>query len=270
MATRRGVLALTTGLTRINQVATEQPNARFTALMHWLNAELLQACHQRLPAHRAVGVDGVAREDYAEHLTARVTALVGRLPQQAYQPQPVRRVYIPKPGSAKQRPLGIPAYEDKLVQSAVSAILTAIYEADFYDFSFGFRPQRGAHDALKLLNALIMTRKVNYVVDAYIHGFFDHVDHEWIMRFLRHRIADERLLRLIQRFLKAGIWEPRGVDGFGRRCPAGWEPVAHTGQRVSALYLRPLVRESCEARCRGEAYLIRYADDCAPRRRQAC
>lgn len=182
-----------------------------------MNVEMLKQCHVEQKAKRAAGVDGVTKAEYDRNLEANLGNLHERLRNQAYRPQPVRRTYIPKPGSDKRRPLGIPAYEDKLVQLAVSKILTAIFEADFSDVSYGFRPQRGAHDALKTLNHLFITKKINYVVDADIMGFFDHVDHEWLMKFLAHRIADETLLRLIHRFLKAGVLE----DGTWRESSTG-------------------------------------------------
>ena len=154
---------------------------------------------------KATGIDRVTKEEYEENLDDNVADLVARMKRQAYKPQAVRRVYIPKPGTDKQRPLGIPAYEDKLVQAALAKILNAIYEVDFLDCSYGFRPGRGCHDALKALNRIIEQGSVNYIVDADIKGFFNHVDHEWLLKFLKLRIADPNILRLISRFLKAGV-----------------------------------------------------------------
>ena len=156
---------------------------------------------------KATGVDNVTKDEYGQNLDANLADLLCRMKRQAYKPQPARRTYIPKPGSREQRPLGIPAYEDKLVQKAMVPVLNAIYEADFLNCSFGFRPGRGCHDALKVLGHTLETQRVNYVVDADIKGFFNHVNHEWMMKFLEHRIADANFLRLIARFLRAGIME---------------------------------------------------------------
>lgn len=160
-----------------------------------------------MKANKASGVDTVTKEDYQENLDSNIKELIAKMKRQAYKPQPVRRVYISKEGSDKLRPLGIPSYEDKIVQKAVSKILNAIYEQDFLECSFGFRPKRGCHDALKTISSIIESRPVHYIVDADIRGFYDHLNHTWLMKFLKHRIADENLVRLIGRFLKSGIIE---------------------------------------------------------------
>jgi group II intron reverse transcriptase/maturase len=187
-----------TGLVRIAEIARERPKEQFTTLIHHINQESLMECHQEISGRKASGVDQVTQQVYGENLADNVAEIVERMKRQAYKPQPVRRVHIPKEGSKKMRPLGIPSYEDKLVQKAVAKILDAIYEQDFLDCSFGFRPGRGCHDALKVLNHIIEKKKINYVVDADIRGFFDHVDHEWLMKFLEVRIVDPNLLRLIR------------------------------------------------------------------------
>lgn len=252
---------MSTELARIAETARRRPKERFTSLMHILDIEMLRACHEELKARRAPGVDGVAKTEYEKDLEANLQNLLERLKRKAYRPQPVRRVYIPKPGSAKMRPLGIPAYEDKLVQLALSKVLNAIYEADFLDISFGFRPNRGSHDALKLLNHLFIAKKVNYVVDADIRGFFDHVEHGWMMAFLQHRIADPNLLRLIRRFLKAGIMEEGEIRDAVEGTPQGGNlsPVLANVYLHYALdlWFERVVRKYC----RGEAYIIRYCDD---------
>jgi RNA-directed DNA polymerase len=164
-----------TGLVRIAEIARQNPKERFTALIHHINHETLKECHLAISGSKASGVDQVTKQAYEENLEANIADLIGRMKQQAYKPQPVRRVYIPKEGSNKMRPLGIPSYEDKLVQKGLARILNTIYEQDFLDCSFGFRPGRGCHDALKVLNHIIERKKVNYVVDADIRGFFDQV-----------------------------------------------------------------------------------------------
>ncbi|GAB6275404.1 MAG: hypothetical protein STSR0004_22710 [Peptococcaceae bacterium] len=235
---------MSTKLARITEIAHQRPNERFTSLMHLIDADIPRACHEELKANKAAGVDGITKAEYEKNLEANVQNLLGRLKCKAYRPLPVRRVYIPKPGSAKMRPLGIPAYEDKIVQLAISKILNAIYEADFLDTSFGFRPGRGSHDALKLLNHLFITKKINFVVDADIKGFFDHVNHDWLMKFLGHRIADPNLLRLIRRFLKAGIMENlRTAEGY-RGNAAGRNYLTRPGKCLPTPRARPMVCES--------------------------
>ncbi|WP_268928929.1 reverse transcriptase domain-containing protein [Microaerobacter geothermalis] len=190
-----------TKLARIAEIAKEKPNEQFTSLYHFLNEELLMQCHRELDGNKATGVDRVTKAAYEENLEENIRTLVDRLKKKSYRPQPVRRTYIPK-DEKSVRPLGIPAYEDKIVQLGLNKILQAIYEQDFLDFSYGFRPSRSCHDAMKALNRIIEYGKTSYVVDADIRSFFTNVDHEWLMKFLRLRIADPNILRLINASLK--------------------------------------------------------------------
>ena len=169
-----------TKLARTAQVAKERPKEQFTSLAHLINVEMLLECHYELSGNKAAGIDRVTKAEYEKNLLENIIVLHGSLRKMTYRPQAVRRVYIPKPGSDKGRPLGILAYEDKIVQLAVSKILTAIYEQDFLDSSYGFRPGRSCHGALRKLNNIIMTGKTNWIVDADVSGFFDHVDHGWM------------------------------------------------------------------------------------------
>ena len=173
-----------TKLTRIAELAKSQPKMKFTSLAHLLNEESLKQCHHELPKKKAAGIYGTTKEEYEESLEENIQDLVSRLKQKRYRPVPVRRMYIPKVGSDNKRPLGIPEHEDKIVQKAITKMLNAIYENDFLDCSFGFRPKRNCHDALKVLNHYIEHKSISYVVDADIKGFFDNVDHKWMMKFL--------------------------------------------------------------------------------------
>jgi group II intron reverse transcriptase/maturase len=182
---------------------------------------MLRQCHHELSRNKAPGIDEVTKDKYEENLLENITRLHESLKKMAYKPQAVRRVYIPKPGSNQKRPLGIPAYEDKIIQLAVSKILSSIYEQDFLDCSYGFRPGRSAHDALRRLNDIIMTKKINWIVDADISGFFEHVDHDWMMKCLGVRIKDSKLLRIIARMLKAGIMEEGKIKASLEGTPQG-------------------------------------------------
>jgi group II intron reverse transcriptase/maturase len=260
---------MVTELARITDTAKAKPKERFTSLAHLISVDSLRARHWEMNRKKATGIDRVTKEEYEVNLEDNLADLVARMKRQAYKPQPVRRVYIPKPGTDKQRPLGIPSYEDKLVQAALAKILNAIYEADFLDCTYGFRPGRGCHDALGALARIIEQGKVNYIVDADIRGFFGHVDHSWLMKFLEVRIADPNILRLISRFLKAGVMDagirydvPEGTPQGGVVSPVLANVYLHY---VLDLWFYRVVRKSCK----GKAYMVRYADDCAPRRRRA-
>ena len=250
-----------TQLAKIAQVAKENLNEIFTSLMHLINESSLTQCHYEMKANKASGVDTVTKEEYQENLDSNIKELIAKMKRQAYKPQPVRRVYISKEGSDKLRPLGIPSYEDKIVQKAVSKILNAIYEQDFLECSFGFRPKRGCHDALKTISSIIESRPVHYIVDADIRGFYDHLNHTWLMKFLKHRIADENLLRLIGRFLKSGVIENQEYHPTIEGAPQGGV-VSPILANVYLHYILDLwFSKVVKAHCRGEAHMVRYADD---------
>ena len=194
------------GLDRVRQAAKGDQRLRFTALLHHVNIELLGSSYQHLKRTAAAGVDGVTWQDYGDGLEARLADLHGRIHRGAYRAQPSRRVWIPKP-DGRQRPLGIAALEDKIVQYAVVQVLNQIGEEDFLDFSYGFRPGRSQHNALDALYVGITNRKVNYVLDLDIRSFFDKVGHDHLEKFVRHRIGDERIVRLILKWMKAGVME---------------------------------------------------------------
>jgi retron-type reverse transcriptase len=198
---------MTPDLSRFTQLSRDNPRMRFTSLMGMVfRPEGLRASFERLAANKAPGVDGLRKADYAEDLDVNLEDLSGRLRRLGYRPKPARRVYIPKANGGR-RPLGIPSFEDRIVQDRLSQILQAIWEPEFRDCSFGFRPRRSAHDALRRLAKIITHGRTGFVVEADIKGFFNHVSHDHLLRFLEHRIADQRFLRLVRRFLKAGVME---------------------------------------------------------------
>lgn len=261
LTTHRGGYLMETKLTRIAELAKTNHNMVFTSLAHLLHEDNLKQCHRELPSGKATGIKGVTKEVYGNDLDENIQGLVERLKKKAYRPVPVKRTYINKPGTKKKRPLGIPDHEDKIVQRAIAKILNAIYENDFLDSSFGFRPNRGCHDALKILNVYIEKRKTNYVVDADIKGFFDNVDHEWMMKFLKHRINDPNLLRIIERFLKGGYLEEGKYVDIDKGTPQGGviSPILANVylHYVLDLWFEKVIRKQCK----GQAYMVRYADD---------
>jgi group II intron reverse transcriptase/maturase len=254
-------MPVTTRLERFTQKAREEPQTRFNALMGLLyEPEGLRESFERQDGRKAPGVDGMRKEQYGEGLEGRLTELSARIRRLGYRPKPVRRTYIPK-GDGRYRPLGIPSFEDRLVQDRLSGILQAIWEPAFCDCSFGFRPGRGAHDALRRVAEVITNEGTQWVVEADIKGFFDHVSHRHLVRFLEHRIADPNLLRMVQRFLKAGILE----DGVFTASDEGTPQGGLVSPVLSNIYLHYVLDLWFEKRfardCAGKAYLIRYADD---------
>jgi len=222
---------------------------------------MLVECHREIDGRKATGVDKVTKEEYGRNLETNISRLLEQMKWNTYKPQPVLRKYIPKPGTEKKRPLGIPGYEDKLVQMPIAKILNAIWEEEFLDCSYGFRPNHNCHDALKALSSTIEKQSINYIVDADIRGFFDHVDHEWMIRFLAHRIADPNMLRLITRFLKAGVME----GGIIYDTPEGTPQGGIISPKLANIYLHYVLdlwfEKVVKKQSRGAAYLIRYADD---------
>lgn len=194
------------------KIAKEDGKLQFTALLHHVSVDLLRGSYQGLKKRAAAGVDGVTWEEYGEGLEERLTDLHGRIHRGAYQAQPSRRVWIPKP-DGRERPLGIAALEDKIVQRAVGEVLNSIWEEDFKGFSYGFRPGRSQQDAMDALYVGITSKKVNWVLDLDIKSFFDKIEHEWLVKFVEHRIADKRIVRLIQKWLDQ--WRRCTVDLSG-------------------------------------------------------
>jgi len=198
-AAHRSGEPVATKLQRIAEKARQEPSFRFTNLYYLMNEELLRGCFRRLKKDAVAGIDNVTKEMYAENLDANLANLLERLHKMAYIPQPVRRTYIPKPGSDKLRPLGITCVEDKLVQAGLVRILESVYEQDFIEDSYGFRPKRSCHQALRTLNVTIEKGMVNPIAEADIKGFFTNMDQSWIMKFLDHRIGDKLVLRMVLR-----------------------------------------------------------------------
>ncbi len=203
-----------TKLERISQLSKENPEMVFTSVGHLINKELLKECHEKMDGDKAVGIDGVTKEDYGRNLEENLSRLVERLKKKSYKPQPAKRVEIPKE-NGKTRPLSIYCYEDKLIQEALRRILEAVYEPHFYEEMMGFRPNRSCHMAIRKLNVMIEGHPTNYILDADIRGFFDHIDHEWAVRFIEAKIKDPNITRLVRRMLKAGIMKDYQYEETG-------------------------------------------------------
>lgn len=246
---------------RFTQLASSNPRLRFTALMGLLaDPEALRESFHRQDGRKAVGVDGVSKNDYAQGLNERIAALSAMLKRIGYRPKPVRRVYIPK-GDGGSRPLGIPSFEDRLVQDSLSSILQAIWEPTFCDGSYGFRPGRSAHDALKRVGEVIKREGTQWVVEADIKGFFDSVNHDHLLRFLSDRISDPNLLRIVRRFLKAGHVADGAFHASEQGTPQGGL-VSPVLANIYLHYVLDLWFEKRYARnASGKVYLVRYADD---------
>ena len=246
---------------RIARIAKEKPNEKITSLAGIINKENLAKAHKEMSGKKAAGVDRVTKDEYGSNLDENLDTLIEKMKKQAYKPQPVKRVYIPKTASNKMRPLGILAYEDKLVQKVLSDILNAVFDGDFLDCSFGFRPNRNCHDALKSLNKIVQEKKISYIVDADIKAFFNSMNHEWVMKFIDHRIADKNIHRLIARFLKAGVIEKGEYSDTEVGAPQGGNISPIIGNlylhHALDLWFEKVIRRNCK----GDAYMVRYADD---------
>ncbi len=247
-------------LTLISKRAQEEPNCQFTSLAHLLNKGYLKACYRKLGRNRACGVDNVTWKEYGQKLDANLESLVCRLKSKKYKPLPARRVYIPK-NEHGRRPLGLPALEDKIVQKGIVGILETIYEADFLDCSYGFRPGRGCHQAINAVDKTIMTKPINHIIEADIKGCFDNILHDWMMKFLEVRIKDTSLLIIIRRLLKAGYLEldmkvatEQGTPQGGNLSPMLCNVFLHY---VLDLWFEKKIKPQVN----GNAYLVRYADD---------
>ena len=254
------VCDMETKLNLITKKATEDAKFKFTSLAHLLNEQTMEKCFHMLKKDKAPGADDVTWEEYDRYLNTNIMKLVKRMKAGKYYPQPVRRTYIPK-GNGKQRPLGIPAIEDKVVQMGITRVLNAIYEPNFLSCSYGFRQRRGCLQALKQLDNLIMTKPVNHIIDADIRSFYDNVDHDWMMRMLEEKIADPNLLKLMRKFLKAGIMEDGNYSDTAEGVPQGGiiSPV------LSNIYLHYVldmwVEKVVKREVEGYVEVIRYADD---------
>ncbi len=248
------------GLERVRESARTNPKLRFTSLLHHITPDLLRVAYLSLKRKAAPGIDGVTWDAYGEDLESKLNELHGRIHRGAYRALPSRRRMIPKP-DGRERPLGIASLEDKIVQRAVVEVLNAIYEADFLGFSYGFRPKRSQHDALDALAFAIEKKKVNWILDADLRSYFDTVNHEWLLRFLEVRIGDRRIIRLIRKWLKAGVM----VDGITSATVVGTPQGAVASPLLSNIYLHycfDLWANRWRRRnARGEVILIRYADD---------
>lgn len=249
-------------LTRIGEKARKEPKMKFTSIYHFVtDKDHLRACYEGIDPGAAAGVDGVTKEEYGKEVERNLDDLVERLNRMGYRPKPVKRKLIPKAGSKKKRAIGIPSVEDKIVQKALAGVLEQIYETEFCDSSYGYRPGRTPHDALDELGRTIQQKKVNYVVEADIKGFFDHVKQEWLERFLEHRVSDERVHRLVKRMLKAGVME----DGQVKRSEEGVPQGGSLSPLLSNVYLHYTLDQWFErkfrSQSRGEAYYFRFADD---------
>jgi RNA-directed DNA polymerase len=247
-------------LDRVRQVARRDKQVRFTALLHHVTVDRLREAYRALRPDAAAGADGVTWREYGLDLEANLRDLYARVHRGAYRARPVRRAYIPKP-DGRQRPLGVAALEDKVLQRAVVEVLNAVYEEDFLGFSYGFRPGRSPHHALDALAVGIERRKVRWVLDADIRDYFSSLDHSWLMRFLEHRIADKRVLRLIQRWLKAGVIE----DGEWSETVEGTPQGASVSTLLANVYLHYVfdlwVHQWRSRHARGDVVVVRFADD---------
>lgn len=255
---RRGSVSL--GLAGVRKRASEDKTLRFTALLHHITIKQLGISYACLKRNAKTGIDGVTWKAYGKALDSNIKALHDKLHKGKYKALPSKRCYIPK-ADGTQRALGIAALEDKLVQHAVVTVLNAIYETDFIGFSYGFRPTRSAHNALDAVAVGMKVKKINWVLDADIQGFFDNMDHEWLLKFLQYRIADKRILRLIAKWLKAGVTESGKWQASHQGCPQG-SVISPLLANIYLHYVLDLwIQSYRKKKARGDILAVRYADD---------
>lgn len=249
-----------TKLERIAEISAQSKRPNFTSLYHLIDAELLKQCHRELDGKKAVGIDEVTKEKYSEALDSNIEDLVLRLKNKAYKPLPTRRVFIPKQ-NGKLRPLGIVSYEDKIVQLALKKVLEAVYEPRFLNCMYGFRPKRGCHEAVKDVYQHLSHGKINYIVDADVKGFFDHIDHEWMLKFIEWHIKDPNILWLIRKYLKAGVM----VDGVYEDTVEGTIQGGNISPTLANIYMHYVLtlwfKLVIQKEAKGECFLVNYADD---------
>ena len=249
-----------TKLERIAEISANSPRPEFTSLYHLINKEMLLQCHKELDGNKAVGVDEITKKEYERNLEQNIDDLVERLKRKSYKPQPSIRVYIPK-SNGKLRPLGIACYEDKIVQLALKKILEAIYEPRFLNCMYGFRPNRGCHNAIKELYKRLNNTKICYIVDADIKGFFDHMKHEWIIKFLKLYIKDPNIIGLVKKYLKVGVLDNGElmVNEEGSAQGNIISPILANiyMHNVLTLWYKFIITKECK----GDNFLIVYADD---------
>jgi len=248
------------GLDRVRQAARRNRSMRFTTLLHHITPSLLREAYYKLNRQAAVGIDGITWKEYGTELSGKLEKLHERIHAGRYRTTPSKRIWLPKPDGRK-RPIGIASLEDKIVQQALTWVLEAVYEVEFKGFSYGFRPGRHAHMALDAIYVAITQKKVSWILDADISGFFDNISHDWMMKFLEHRIADQRILRLVAKFLRAGVSE----EGEWSKTEAGTPQGAVISPILANIYLHYVLDlwvENWRAKyARGEVYIVRYADD---------
>lgn len=249
-----------TKLTKIQLTSQNNPKAVFNSVYHMINKELLRECHRRLDGSKAKGIDNVTKEEYGKNLNANIDNLVHRLINHSYKPQASTRVYIPK-ANGKKRPLGISAYEDKLVQYGLKCVLDAVFEPRFLNNMYGFRTGRSCHDAIKSLGRIIEKGNISYILDADIKGFFNNIDHEWLIKFVKVHITDPNIIRLIKRLLRADVFE----KGNFKKADKGVEQGSLCSPVLANIYMHYVINlwfyKVIKPQLRGQGELIIYADD---------
>lgn len=246
-------------ITRISNIASKYQ--KIDTVMYALNKENLKESVKKIKGNKAVGIDKITKQEYVENLDENIEELIENMKKMAYKPKAVKRVYIPKPGSEKKRALGIPAIEDKIVQDVMTQILNAIYEPMFKEFSYGFRPRKSCHQAIAYLDKIVHRNKVNYIVDLDIKGFFDNINHEWLIKFLEYRINDRVFIRYIKRFLISGIMEQGKLIKTEQGTPQGGIISPVLGNIYLHFVLDDWFEKVVEKETKGYAGMVRYADD---------